>query len=253
MTEYVYSVALADHPLPDILNTVSLYQVPGVLTCAGGGSGNDEEKRVFFDNGAITGALSVIPPVSLTQHLAGRGVITAQQQNKTLEWLASAHGGEESILVAIGALTPAGLDLAKRAYVSETVLSLFDWTQGQATIALGKAPESEACPVAISARELILEGIRRLKDPKRALAAVGHKDTVLEPAEDAFQLLSGLQLSKDERRLMRMVDGEKNFYELVQAGIAAGMKQGDAVKAIYALCALRLVAKKAGPVKMKSQ
>ena len=249
MSEFVYSVALADHPLPDILNTVSLYQVPGVLTCVN----SSEEKRIFFDNGAITGVLSVQPPVSLTLHLASRGVINAEQQRKTLEWLASAHGGEESILVAIGALSPAGLDLAKREYVTETVLNLFDWADGQATLTLGKAPESEACPVAIPARELILEGIRRLKDPKRALAAVGHKDTVLEPAEDAFQLLSGLQLSKDERRLMRMVDGEKSFYALVQAGLAAGMKQGDAVKAIYALTALRLIAKKTGPVKMKSQ
>ena len=249
MSEFVYSVALADHPLPDILNTVSLYQVPGVLTCVSGGG----EQRVFFENGVITGALSVSPPVSLSHHLAGRGVISAEQLRKTLEWLASAHGGEESILVAIGALSPAGLDSAKREYVTETVLGLFEWIEGQATITLGKAAEAESCPVAIPAPALILEGIRRLKDPKRALAAVGHKDTVLEPAEDAFQLLGGLKLSKDERRLMRMVDGEKSFYALVQAGIAAGMKQGDAVKAIYALTALRLVAKKAGPVKMKSQ
>lgn len=249
MSEFVYSVTLAEHPLPDILNSVSLYQVPGTLTCSNG----DEELRVFFDNGAITGAQAVKPPVNLAGQLANRGAITPDQLQKVRDWVDSGHGGEEAVLVAIGALSPAGLDLAKREFVTEIVLNLFDWIDGQATITLGRAAEAGAAPVAIPARELILEGIRRLKDAKRALAAVGHKDTLLEPAIDAFQLLEGLQLSKEERRLMRMVDGEKTFYELVQAGIAGGMSQAAAVKAIYALSALRLIAKKAGPLKMKSQ
>jgi hypothetical protein len=249
MSDFVYSVTLVEHPLPDILNSVSLYQVPGTLTCSNAG----EELQVFFDNGAITGARSVRPPGSLATRLAGRGAITPEQLRKVEEWRESGHGEEEAILVAIGALSPAGLDLAKREYVSEIVLNLFDWADGQATITLGRAAEAGSAPVTVPARELILEGIRRLKDAKRALAAVGHKDTLLEPAVDAFQLLEGLQLSKDERRLMRMVDGEKTFYALVQAGMAAGMSQATAVKAIYALSALRLISKKPGPVKMKSQ
>lgn len=247
MTDHLFTGSLADYPLPEILQTLCDYQVPGTLTCETTG----QERRIHFLDGKVTGVETIAPPESFIAYLRRRNGLTQSQADKAMEWITAGHGSEASVLVAIGALSPGALDLAQREWIAAQLLPIFDWADGAARVSLGPPPPGAQSAAAVPLTELILEGIRKLADAKRALQSVGHKDTILEPAESAFQRLDKLTLNRDELRLLRLCDGTRSFYEMVQAGVTGGMTQGAAVKAIYALLVLKLVMRKVGAVKMR--
>lgn len=241
MTGHTYRTAIAEHPIPEILQTLADYQVPGEMRCTNGG----QIRLVRFSGGRILSAVSEAPPANLIDFLLGRGRINEEQFAKARQWVAEGQGGEGAVLVAIGALSPTGLDAAIQEMAAATVIELSDWPQGSAEVTLGKpgeAPPQSGLPI----QSLILQGIRAMSDAKRAVAGVGGRETVLEPAEGAFQRLGELEFTREEMRLVRMMDGQRTFFELVQAGVSAGMTQAAAAKAIYAMVVLRLAQKKAG-------
>lgn len=247
MSGHTYAASLAEHPLPEILQTLCDYAVPGVLRCAGAGG----EWTLRFSGGRLTELTAPAGAPGLADWLAARGSLTAEQLAKARQWVAEGHGEEGAVLVAIGALSPGGLDLARQTRMVESAVALFDWTSGTATVDLGQ-PGGETLPGAgVDIRRLILDGVRGMADAKRALGAVGGRDTVLEPAEDAFQRLGELNLAREEMRLVRLIDGERNFYDVVQAGVQGGMPQAAAVKLVYALVVLQVIRKKAGAVRMR--
>ena len=246
MTGHTYKTAIAEHPIPEILQTLADYQVPGELRCTNGG----QIRVIRFSGGRILSAVSEAPPASLIEFLLGRGQLSTDQYAKARQWVAEGQGSEGSVLVAIGALSPAKLDAAIHEMAAATVIELSDWMQGSAEVTLGK-PGEAAPQSGLPIQTLILQGIRAMSDAKRAVAGVGGRDTKLEPAEGAFQKLGELEFTRDEMRLFRMMDGERSFFDLVQAGVTAGMTQAAAAKAIYAMIVLRLAQKKAG-LRMKA-
>jgi len=226
---------LAEQPLPEILETVHRYRVPGVLTATSGGV----EKKIYIVGGTVIFAASTDRNDSLGSFLRRRRRInTAEHVRGEQELLAD--GGSRrygSVLVQLGLLNDVELHEAVTEQVKEILWSLFDWETGEVTFEVGQFRTDELIQLHIPALQAIADGIRRISDPKRCVGRLGPSWTVFEkgqPPPDAAEL----ELSPAERQFLDRVDGLKTLRDLVALG------PGDVAlnaRILYAFWVLKLI------------
>ena len=127
---YQYRGDLGHDALPEILYTVYLHRVPGVVECSHGGV----LKRVFLRDGAVIHASSTDRQDSLGIFLQGSGRITAEQFRLTYQLRAnSPHKRHGELLIEHGILSPQKLYEAIQEQIRSVVWSLFAWDAGEVT------------------------------------------------------------------------------------------------------------------------
>ena len=229
---------LSTTPLPDVLQTVHHYMVPGVITATREGL----EKKIFISGGDVIFASSGDRADSLGDYLLREGRITQQQMDESVEILLLS-GGEKrhgTVLVEMGVLTPQELFDIVTAQVKSIVFSMFDWVEGEVSFQVGKYKTDEVIQLAIPARQVILEGVKSVHDARRLVAFLGPSWTVFDPSYAPAEM-QDIPLDVGEIRLLQHVDGVKTLRELVALG------PGDAAhnaKLIYAFYALKLIARR---------
>ncbi len=226
---------LAEQPLPEILETVYRYRVPGVLIAASDGV----EKKIYIVGGTVIFATSTDRNDSLGSFLRRRRRInTAEHVRGEQELLAD--GGSRrygSVLVQLGLLNDEELHEAVTEQVKEILWSLFDWEKGEVTFEVGQFRTDELIQLHIPTPQAVVDGIKRIRDPKRCVGRLGPSWTVFEkgpPPPDA----SELELSSAERQFLHRVDGLKTLRDLVALG------PGDVAlnaRILYAFWVLKLI------------
>ncbi len=245
MREYIYVGDISETPLPEVLQKINYYRVPGVLTV----SNEKGKKEIYISGGEVIFASSTFEDDRLGEYLLSKGMINQSQYDKSVELLKTSGKRQGKIFIEIGALTPQQLLEVVKEQVTEIVWSLFDWTEGRITFKVGKFKEDEVIKLNLDTRLVILEGIKRINDPKRVVKRLGKKDDVFEPTENALALLPSLPLSIDEKRVFRYVDGRRNFISLLEI---SPLDSGKTAKIIYALYILGLIKKKDSGIKIKA-
>jgi hypothetical protein len=136
----------------------------------------------------------------------------------------------------MGVLQPKELFISVRDQVQEIVWSIFDWTAGEVTFTPGRDKQTEFIKLAIPIRDAVMQGMRRTSEPKRLIARVGSKGTVLErvPSGDG----SDLKLDPQEGAFLETVDGKRSIFELVSAG---PLSPAQGARLLYAFRLLGLV------------
>jgi hypothetical protein len=243
MPDYIFKGQLADNPLPEILQKINYYRVPGVLTV----SSPLGSKEVFLSGGNVIFASSTFDNDRLGEFLLFSGRISPAQYDRSVDIMRSAGKRQGAALVEIGALRPPELLQAVKDQVTAIVWSLFNWTDGDVTFAVGKFKDDEIIKLNLDTRQVILLGIHAIEDPKRIVKWLGRKEEVFEPTDNALALLPSLPLSTEDRQVLRLVDGERNFLTLLQLFPGDSSK---AVKSLYALYTLGLLRKKETSIKI---
>jgi hypothetical protein len=243
MPEYIFSGSLADNPLPEILQKIYYYKVPGVLTV----SGNGGTKEIFISGGEVIFASSSFAEDRLGEFLLARGRITREQYDRSVENMKRTGKRQGTVLVEALDLTPQELYSAVKEQVIAILWSLFDWTQGEVTFKVGKFKDDEIIKLNLDTRNAILQGIRGIKDAKRVVRWLGRKEDVFEPTDNALVVLPTLPLSQVDKRVFRLVDGVRSFLGLLQA---SDMEAGETAKTLYALYILGLVRRKDSSVRI---
>ncbi len=226
---------LAEQPLPEILQTVYRYRAPGVVTAV-----RDEvEKRIFLDGGYVTFATSTDREDSLGCYLRrSRRIATDEHRLRELDLLA-AKGGRRygEILVEHGVLTWEELRDRVADQVREILWSVFDWESGCVTFEAGPSRSGEAIRLDIPTPQAILDGARRITNPKRCVARLGPSWSVFEPGPETPERLL-LTLSTAERQFLARADGLRTLRDLV------GLGPGDVAqnaRILYAFWVLKLI------------
>ncbi|HEY0590986.1 MAG TPA: DUF4388 domain-containing protein [Thermoanaerobaculia bacterium] len=229
-----YRSDLATTPLPEVLLTVHKYRAPGVIEC----SRDEVRKSVYLDQGNIIFASSNRTPDSLGDRLLAAGKITREQYDESVRRLTQAGNTKRqgTILVEMAVLQPKDLFVNVRDQVQEIVWSIFDWTAGEVTFTPGRDKQTEFIKLAIPIREAVMEGIRKITEPKRLIARVGSKGTILERVPDGDE--SDLKLDAQESAFLGTVDGKKTLFELVSAG---PLSPAQGARLLYAFRLLGLV------------
>jgi hypothetical protein len=226
---------LAEQPLPEILQTVFHHRAPGVVTALREGV----EKRIFILGGQIIFATSTDRHDSLGSFLRRKHRInTAEHRIGERDWMAD--GGTRrygAVLVQLGMLTEEELRSAVTGQVKEILWSVFDWESGEVTFEAGTFRSDEVIRLDIPTPQAILDGAKRMTDPKRCVARLGPSWTIFERGEETPERLE-LSLSSAERQFLAQADGVRTLRDLVAMG------PGDIAlnaRILYAFWVLKLI------------
>ncbi|MCI4398690.1 MAG: DUF4388 domain-containing protein [Acidobacteria bacterium] len=243
MAEFIFEGSLADNPLPEVLQKIYCYKVPGVLTASNGAG----SKQLFISGGEVIFASSTFADDRLGEFLLRKGAITQDQYDQSVKLLKETGKRQGAIFVEMGALAPRDLYRLVKEQVIAIVWSLFNWPEGNISFRVGKFKEDEIIKLNLDTRTVIMEGIKMIEDPKRIVRWLGRKEDVFEPAANALSLLSTLGLSPEDKKIFRAVDGTRNFLDILKA---SPLESGLTAKTLYAMYVLGLIQKKDSAIRI---
>jgi hypothetical protein len=232
---------LSKTPLPEVLQTVHHYRVPGVVVARRDGV----EKKIYIVNGDVIFATSTDREESLGHLLLREGSLTQEQFEESVKRLLEAQTAQATrrhgaVLVDMGLLTKEELFAAVTRQVRGILHSLFDWEEGEVSFTVGRFRTDEIIQLEVPTRHAIVEGVKAVRDARRLVAFLGPSWTVFDPCWVASEM-GDIALDVQELRLLQQVDGTKTLRELVSLG------PGDAghnAKVLYAFFVLRLISRR---------
>jgi hypothetical protein len=243
MAEFIFQGPLADNPLPEVLQKIHYYKVPGVLKV----SRDDGSKQIFISGGEIIFATSSYSPDRLGEFLLDRARITQAQYDLSVERMRVTGKRQGTVLVEAGILTPQDLFETVKEQVMAIVWSLFDWVEGEVTFKVGKFKDDEVIKLSLDTRAAILRGIKGITDPKRVVKWLGRKEDVFETSDNALLLLPSLPLTAEDRHVFRLVDGQRTLLDVIRS---AASDSGTTAKILYALYILGLIRRRESVIKV---
>jgi len=236
--EFSYKGNLKEHPLPELLHTISQYRVPGVLTF----TQKHACKRLFLRDGRVIFAASNLKEDELGDFLFRCGKITRVQLDTSSRILAKGKGKRfGQILVELGAIKDEDLSWAVRSHQQMILWSLFNWFEGVTIFNVGDFKQSESILLDLTIPRAILDGIRNITLAKRVIGLVGDRNTILEQDEDSQLTLEMHGPDETEREILRKVDGKATLYEICATSLFG---PHETAKVLYALWVLKLIHRK---------
>jgi hypothetical protein len=231
---FQYRGDLRQTALPEMLFTIYLHRVPGLIECR-----HDEVvKKVVLRDGAVVHAASSDRDDSLGLFLRKSGKITADQHTLTDRIRANSsdkrHG---ELLIEQGILSPAQLYEGIQEQIRSIVWSLFSWEEGEVTFSIGEFEDDGMIRIHLPMRQVILQGVKRAPDARALVARLGRKETVFEPTWSTEDLIE-VALDDTDLKLLRLVDGRRTLYEVCTTG---PYSPAENARLVYALHVLRLI------------
>jgi len=223
-----FKSTLAVTPLPEILASINEYGISGKIVVSHKGI----EKKIFVEGEFITFASSNVNDDRLGEFLIKIGEIKQVDYDNSVDLLKKTGKRQGQILVDLGCLSPRELFSAVKSQVEEIVLSLFLWTEGDIHFIPGSFVKQETIKLRAPIKQIIMEGIKRIQNPRRLVAALGGKDAVLTVEPDALDILEKEDLPVDFLQVYNLVDGKSTLEELVSKSNRNGT---EVVRMLYLL------------------
>jgi tetratricopeptide (TPR) repeat protein len=226
--------SLREAALPDVIQLLFLGRRTGCLAVAD----RQSHASVFFENGWVTHAVIVNRRDRLGDLLVRSGRVTREQLEQAIQMQGMSHGRLlGSILVELGAITPAELVAAVHRQVEEAIYTLFTWTSGSFSFEPGVEPDPEVTRVRIPPDALLLEGARRVDEWSVIEKKIPTFDLVF--ARDRSQDgMPELEFTETQQRVLPLIDGRRDVRQLIDE---AGLSEYDTCQALYGLLTAGLV------------
>lgn len=234
---YQYTGDLAQEPLPEVLRTIHFYRAPGVLTVESGGV----TKRIYLVAGNVIFATSTDRAESLGEYLKRSALISSGELRASVDRLDLAAGRRHGeLLVEMGILTDAQLRQIVTEQVKAILYSAFSWEQGSVSFEVGRFKTDEIIRLDVPTPQAILDGIRRMPDPRRCVSRLGPSWTLFDRAE-APPETRDVAFTPAEVALLAQVDGRRTLRDLITMGPG---DLGANAKLVYAFWVLRLITRR---------
>ena len=234
---YQYTGDLAEEPLPEVLRTIHFYRAPGVLTVESGGV----TKQIYMLGGSIIFATSTDRAESLGQYLKKSALISSGELRASIDRLVFDKGRRHGeLLVEMGILTDAQLRQIVTEQVKAILYSAFSWEQGSVSFEVGRFRTDELIRLDVPTSQAILDGIRRMSEPRRCVSRLGPSWTIFERAE-APPEMRDVAFTVPEMNLLAQVDGRRTLRDLITMGPG---DLGANAKLVYAFWVLRLITRR---------
>jgi hypothetical protein len=202
--------SLSESSLPELLASISRSRETGILNFHDAG----RWKAIYFKEGRIIYAMSNSQDDRLGEFLLKTGKVTVRQFLEASK-LIQPDKKLGAVLVEQGIITPDDLFVAIHRYAEAIVYSLFDWVRGEYEFVIKDLSAEGPMVLDLDSANVILEGIRRLKDYTRVYAGVGPLETVLRPTGNADGLVHRLNLDEDESQVLSLVNGRLNVEQIL--------------------------------------
>jgi tetratricopeptide (TPR) repeat protein len=195
---------------------------------------------VFFENGAVVGAMIVSNPHPLGELLIRTGKVSEEAVVRARTRQASRPDqrlGE--LLVEIGAISRRELDRNIRAQVEEVIFELMSWSEGYFRFEEGEPGQSPAeATFRIAPESLLMEAARRIDEWSRIVTKIPHQGVVPGFNPDQMNTAGSLELVPFEWEVLAAIDGTATVRE-----VADRLRQPefDVSKAIFGLASAGIV------------
>ncbi len=229
---------LATTPVPEALQTIHHYRVPGVMTVSRG----ETVKRIYVWGGAVVFSSSTQREDSLGEFLVRSGTISRQDHDRTVPLLLAAGGTKRhgKVLLETGLVSEPLLRRRVFEQVRSIVFSVFPWQEGTVTFDVGTFGTDELVRLDLPMRRTILEGVKSIAEVRPLVSRLGPSWTVYDPSRTPGDV-ADVGLDAGELRLLERVDGTRTLRELVTQGPSD--PAGNA-RLLYAFRALKLVSRR---------
>ena len=220
--------SLKEAILPDVIQLLFLGRRTGCLAVADG----QNFGTINFDEGQIVSASIVNRRDRLGDMLVRSSRITPDQLRRAVD--AQTHARDRKlgvILVEQAAITAEELADYVRLQVEEAVYFLFTWASGTFNFESNVLPESGETGLRINPEMLLLEGARRVDEWSVIQKKIPSFDLIFT-ADPAHVGQSGVTLSRDQQRILPLLDGTRDVQQLVED---AGLVEFDVGQALYGL------------------
>lgn len=202
--------SLSESSLPELLASISRSRETGILNFHDAG----RWKAIYFKEGRIIYAMSNAQDDRLGEFLIKTGKVTVRQFLEASK-LIQPDKKLGAVLVDQGIITPDDLFVAIHRHAEAIVYSLFDWIRGEYEFVIKDLSAEGPMVLDLDSSNVILEGIRRLKDYTRIFAGVGPLETVLRPTDQSEALVPKLSLDEDESQVLSLVNGRLNVEQIL--------------------------------------
>jgi CheY-like chemotaxis protein len=143
------------------------------------------------------------------------------------------------LLVDSGRVTREQLRDALARQSSELVYEVLRWPGGRFEFRLDALPAlAESAKLGLPVASVVMEGFRRVDEWRVVEAGLGSFESLLQADRVAIEAVDLDLLTKQERRLLDMVDGKRTVREIIEQ---SHMSSFDACKVLFALLEARLV------------
>lgn len=172
-------------------------------------------KRIYLVNGEAVFASSSHEDDRLGEMLIKTGKITLEQYDKSVKHLMKTGKRQGTILVEFGYLTQKDLFRGVKHQVKEIICSLFVLDDGNYEFVEGSIPANEVITLKISMDNLIYEGIRKISNWTRIRNELPNPESIPTLSEDAFLHLKGIELKRQEKKMLSLIDNTMNTREII--------------------------------------
>ncbi len=192
-------------------------------------------KKVYVSACEIVFAASNVADDRLGECMIRIGAITHEQRDLSLKAALAAGKKLGAVLIEREIITSRQLVTAISHQIKQITISVFSWYGGCFIFDEGKLPD--IISIKIGTVNLIVDGIRKVEweMARRAFPAI---KTVLRQIDNTSSLFHDVKLDPDQHAVLSLVDGKKNIADIC---LLSGLGDYNALKALYVLCALRIV------------
>jgi hypothetical protein len=202
--------SLSESSLPELLASISRSKETGILNFHDAG----RWKAIYFKEGRIIYAMSNAQDDRLGEFLIKTGKVTVRQFLEASK-LIQPDKKLGAVLVEQGIISPDDLFVAIHRHAEAVVYSLFDWIRGEYEFVIKDLSAEGPMVLDLDSCNVVVEGIRRLKDYTRIFAGVGPLETVLRPSAEGEGLIHKLNLDEDESQVLSLVNGRLNVEQIL--------------------------------------
>ena len=215
---------------PDILEFLNTSKKTGLLIL----KRDNERKELYIKEGNVIFAASNLNEDRLGDLMLKEGKITKEHYDKSVELMAGKVKRQGKILIEIGAISPKDLWLWINKQIKKIVFGIFEWNYGEFYFSEGDLPSQENITTDVGIPEIIIEGIRYIRNFESIEKRVPTKDiiftqTIMNPP---------LELEPHEKHVLGLIDGKRAVDEIITI---SEIGEKETLKVLYTLLTIDLI------------
>lgn len=219
--------SLVEFGLPDVMRMIYTSRLTGELLLVK----DVTRRRVFFELGRAIFASSNRKGDRLGEFLLRRGEIS----QTTFELVTASLTRDRrfgSVLVEKGLISEERLAELVRDQILSIIYSLFEWTKGEFEFIERPHSVPADLKLDLSMADLILEGVRRIRDFGVVRRGLGDLNRLIGPSTDALLRLQAASLKPQERELLNQITAPTDILSIL---VFSQQPAAVVVRALYGL------------------
>ncbi len=220
--------SLHEDNLAGVVRTLYTRRDSGILQLSQG----EILKRIYFLQGSIIFANSDVEEDRL-----GEFLVRAKKIDRSMQELATKISKNKGVrfgktIVEFGHMSADDMLDSVIKQIQSIIYSLFLWESGHYRFKSHESPVDEDIILDLSTADIILEGIRRMKDMDAIRRGLGDLRSVLRHSENPLLLYQKISLSQPEGFVLSRVDGTTSVAEITAI---SPLGEGETQRCVYGL------------------